>query len=313
MYRVVKKLKFLKKPLRLLLYNQGNLHERFKFLRNELDEVQRALDSDPSNVVLREEEVCYLHSFNDTIINEERFLKQKAKVEWLRVDDSNTAYFHKVVKGRASRARFDAIMDSNGLISDGSVVPSAFASHYMHFLGATGDSSALNVNDLFLNKLSDVQASNVVREVYLLNEIKHSKFPFSTGDDKSPGPDGFTSTFFKNTWDISSSDVVNAVKEFFVNDILLKELNHTIITLIPKVSTLVQINDFCPISCCNVLFKCISKIISNSIKECLDGLVSITQSTFVSGRRISNNILLTQVVLLKLTSKRLMTRLFRLS
>ncbi|GKB96869.1 hypothetical protein Tco_0983006, partial [Tanacetum coccineum] len=205
-------------------------------------------------------------------------------------------YFHKVVKGRASRARFDAIMDSNGLISDGSVVPSAFASHYMHFLGATGDSSALNVNDLFLNKLFDVQASNVVREV-TLNEIKSAIF--STGDDKSPGPDGFTSTFFKNTWDISSSDVVNAVKEFFVIDILLKELNHTIIALIPKVYTLVQINDFCHISCCNVLFKCISKIISNSIKECLDGLVSINQSTFVLGRRISNNILLTQAVLLK--------------
>ncbi|GKA21745.1 RNA-directed DNA polymerase, eukaryota, reverse transcriptase zinc-binding domain protein [Tanacetum coccineum] len=80
MFCVVKKLKLLKKPLRKLLYNKGNLHERVKSLRNELDELQRALDLDPSNLVLREEEAIYLQSFNDALLNEERFLKQKAKV-----------------------------------------------------------------------------------------------------------------------------------------------------------------------------------------------------------------------------------------
>ncbi|GJT80255.1 hypothetical protein Tco_1054597 [Tanacetum coccineum] len=73
-------LKLLKKPLRKLLYNKGNLHERVKSLRNELDELQRALDLDPSNLVLREEEVIYLQYFNDALLNEERFLKKKAKV-----------------------------------------------------------------------------------------------------------------------------------------------------------------------------------------------------------------------------------------
>nr|GFB10375.1 ribonuclease H-like domain-containing protein [Tanacetum cinerariifolium] len=37
-----------------------------------------------------------------------------------------------------------------------------------------------------------------------------------------------------------------------------------------------------------------SKIISNRIKESLNALISLNQSTFVPGRRISNNILLTQ-------------------
>ncbi|GKB39272.1 putative reverse transcriptase domain, reverse transcriptase zinc-binding domain protein [Tanacetum coccineum] len=55
-----------------------------------------------------------------------------------------------------------------------------------------------------------------------------------------------------------------------------------------------RVNDYRPISCCNVLFKCISKIIANRIKYCLKFIVSPNQSAFVPGRSITDNILLTQ-------------------
>ncbi|GJT10477.1 hypothetical protein Tco_0857519 [Tanacetum coccineum] len=113
-------------------------------------------------------------------------------------------------------------------------------------------------------------------------------------DNKAPGPDGYSAAFFKEAWDIIAVDVIKAVKEFFTNGVLLKEFNHTIIALIPKVSTPLRINDYRLISCCNVLFKCISKIISNRMKESLSNLISLNQSAFVPGRRISDNILLTQ-------------------
>ncbi|GJV04587.1 putative reverse transcriptase domain, reverse transcriptase zinc-binding domain protein [Tanacetum coccineum] len=54
------------------------------------------------------------------------------------------------------------------------------------------------------------------------------------------------------------------------------------------------INDYQPISCCNILYKCISKLIANRVKEGLGDIVSINQSAFVPGHRISYNILLTQ-------------------
>ncbi|GJU17554.1 putative RNA-directed DNA polymerase, eukaryota, reverse transcriptase zinc-binding domain protein [Tanacetum coccineum] len=126
-------------------------------------------------------------------------------------------------------------------------------------------------------------------------DIKNAMF--SMGNEKSPGLDGFTAAFFKEAWDIVGNDVILAVHEFFVNGRLLKELNHTIIALILKVSTPARVNDFWPISCCNVLFKCISKVIVNQIKSCLKDLISPNQSAFVPGRSIADNILLTQEIM----------------
>ncbi|KAK2658649.1 hypothetical protein Ddye_005182 [Dipteronia dyeriana] len=52
--------------------------------------------------------------------------------------------------------------------------------------------------------------------------------------------------------------------------------------------------DFRPISCCNALYKIIVKIIANRIKVCLSDIISPSQSAFVAGRRIGDNILLVQ-------------------
>ncbi|GJS40533.1 hypothetical protein Tco_0565576 [Tanacetum coccineum] len=54
---VVKRLKLLRKPLRKLLRDHGNLHDNVTKLRHELDEAQKALDVNPNNLELREEEV----------------------------------------------------------------------------------------------------------------------------------------------------------------------------------------------------------------------------------------------------------------
>ncbi|GJW33973.1 putative RNA-directed DNA polymerase [Tanacetum coccineum] len=252
---------------------------------------QTALDSDPNNIVLREEEASYLHAYTDALLLEEKFLSQKAKIEWLKLGDANTAYFHQVVKGQASRNRIDCITNSNGLSIDGEQVPMAFVDHYTEFLGQQGTTTIFDTENLFCNTLSEDIANHMVREV---TDQEIRKAMFSIGDNKAPGPDGYSAAFFKEAWNIVGTDVTKAIKEFFTNGVLLKELNHTIIALIPKVNNPMRINDYRPISCCNVLFKCISSIISNRMKGALNELVNINQSAFVPGRRISDNILLTQ-------------------
>ncbi|KAK4382268.1 hypothetical protein Sango_2888600 [Sesamum angolense] len=65
------------------------------------------------------------------------------------------------------------------------------------------------------------------------HEIKEALFDINY--DSAPGLDGFSSCFFKATWAVVGEDVCHAVMEFFNHGRLLKQLNATLITLIPKV------------------------------------------------------------------------------
>ena len=89
----------------------------------------------------------------------------------------------------------------------------------------------------------------------------------------------------------------SAVQEFFCTGKLLKKFNATVIALIPKVEHPTTVWQFRPIALCNVLYKCITKIIANRMKFCLGDLVDDVQNAFIPGRRISDNILLTQEIM----------------
>lgn len=135
MYQVVKKLKYIKSAARKLMWKNGNLHDRVKVLRVELDAVQNALDKNPDNSDLRLEESALLKAFNDACFDEELFLQKKAKIKWLKEGDGNTGYFHNVVKGKRNRSRIMTVETSNGLVVEGDAVADAFVNHYEKFLG----------------------------------------------------------------------------------------------------------------------------------------------------------------------------------
>lgn len=113
-FNVVKKLKLLKKPLRALLFKQGNLHRQVCAVREALGYVQKEIDRDPFNVELHEKETTYIQQLQQVSLDEERFLKQKYKVKWLAAGDANTAFFHMSLKRKNHRNLVEVIKDANG-------------------------------------------------------------------------------------------------------------------------------------------------------------------------------------------------------
>ena len=89
---------------------------------------------------------------------------------------------------------------------------------------------------------------------------------FGIGDDKAPGPDGFTAHFFKKAWHIVREDVIYAILNYFHTNKLLPAFNSTSVTLVPKVQNPNSIKEYRPISCCSVVYKCITKILANKLK-----------------------------------------------
>ncbi|XP_026410523.1 uncharacterized protein LOC113305730 [Papaver somniferum] len=114
---------------------------------------------------------------------------------------------------------------------------------------------------------------------------------------KSPGPDGFPGGFFRDNWDMVSAEVINHVQGFFRSKFLLKQLNHSFIALIPKVSNPSTPNDFLPISLTNTVYKIISKILTNRLKPLLDSLILPYQSAFTANRQIHDNIIISHEIL----------------
>ena len=87
--------------------------------------------------------------------------------------------------------------------------------------------------------------------------------------NKAPGPDEYTTEFFKASWGVIGKDLTTAVQSFFSRGFLPIGLNSTILALIPKRDAAVEMKDYRPISCCNVLYKVISKVIANRLKGTL--------------------------------------------
>ncbi|KAJ9555234.1 hypothetical protein OSB04_009848 [Centaurea solstitialis] len=290
MYKLMCKLKALKKPMRQLRARYGDISKRVVFLKTELDIIQTSLDSDPGNKMLQEDLAHLYLAYQQAKLDEESYYRQRAKVQWLKEGDMNTKYFHKCVKEKHGHSFIHSIIDQHGNFVMGDGVGSTFLHHFENILGTRDTSVSANIpTELFDSSLSLSESLDIIRPIGD-DEIKNAIF--GIGNDKAPGSDGFTSKFFKSSWDVVGEDVTIAVHNFFYSGRLLKEVNHTLICLIPKCPNASRVGDYRPISCCSVIYKCISKIISDRIKPYLNNLVSKSQSAFIPGRRISDNILL---------------------
>lgn len=84
------------------------------------------------------------------------------------------------------------------------------------------------------------------------------------------------------------------VKNVFKNKCITGDLNFTLLVLIPKIKNPTSLKMYCPISLCNVAYKTITKVIANRLQTILPQLVGPHQTSFVPGRHITENIVITQ-------------------
>ena len=108
---------------------------------------------------------------------------------------------------------------------------------------------------------------------------------------KAPGPHDMPPVSYQNYWELLGEDVTSSVLYFLNSASLPTNLNHTFITLIPKVKNPEFVSEFWPISLCNVLYKIFSKVLANRLKKILPKIITENQRAFTKTRLISDNIL----------------------
>ncbi|CAA7030815.1 unnamed protein product [Microthlaspi erraticum] len=225
---------------------------------------------------------------------EERFLQQRSRVKWLESGDGNTAFFHKMVAQRRSTNQIHYLINSEGRRLDKiGEVKSHCVEYFQDLFGAPTSpllpASADKISDLTKFRCSD-QLKELLKAEVTAADVKFEVF--SLPRNKTPGPDGYTGEFYRKSWDIVGHDIIKAVLEFFRSGQMLKQWNCTAISLIPKRVGADKLVDFRPISLCNVVYKIISKILARRLQEVTPSMVTNSQSAFVKGRLLVDNVLL---------------------
>lgn len=98
-----------------------------------------------------------------------------------------------------------------------------------------------------------------------MTNIEVRKAMFQMGPDKAACSYGYPPSFFQKHWEIVGGLVVTFVRGVFRHGRIAKEVNETLIHLLPKVQKPKSLSEFCPISLCNVIKKLISKVLANRL------------------------------------------------
>lgn len=142
MYILYCKLKALKKELKKLNKSQfGAIRDRVTQAKSHLDNAQANLLHNPHNASFCLEEKGCLCNYVTLSNSEEAFLRQKSRINWLKLGDQNSGFFHKAVRIRNSFNEISNISYSNGnLLSNEGDVKREAVGHFQKLLStATHD------------------------------------------------------------------------------------------------------------------------------------------------------------------------------
>ncbi|GJW86282.1 RNA-directed DNA polymerase, eukaryota [Tanacetum coccineum] len=277
------KLKFLKDRIRSWLsIHRSNSRGEIYFLKEELRSCDEVIDKgDCSNEVVhkRTEILNKIHQVNNIQASE---IAQKAKIKWAIEGDENVKFFHGMLNKKRNQSNIRGIMVNGTWVDDPVQVKREF---FEHFRGRF-DKPSVNracIDTPFPVSLSIDQKEDMERRISK-EEVKRAVW--DCGVDKSPGPDGFSFSFYRHFWPVIEKDVFEAVDYFFMYGEIPNGCNSNFIALIPKILDANMVKDFRPISLIGSLYKIIAKILANRLVGVLGDLVNEVQSAFVADRQI---------------------------
>ncbi|XP_074289086.1 uncharacterized protein LOC141614226 [Silene latifolia] len=224
-----------------------------------------------------------------------KYWKQRAKIKWNIEGDTCSKYFFNCVKGRAGRNYIVGIKMDNGEWNFDSEDIMRLFVHYYSGLFKEGvnevsfDEYFPTIKNLFtVNKgFLSPDDSDVLGIHFTPKEVRTAVCHL--GPLKSPGPDGIPAILFHKCWHFIKHDVIGIALAILNGNSSPEFLNKTFLVLIPKSSAPETVDQFRPISLCNVIMKSITRCITNRLKKFMGKLVGDFQNVFVPGRNIGNS------------------------
>jgi hypothetical protein len=207
---------------------------------------------------------------------------------WLAAGDSNTKFFHSQAQQRRRTNCLSGLWNSDNVwCTDENQIEDIAVSYFDDIFHT---STPVNLEDTLtaVNSRVTSEANQRLLQPFTTDEVRMALFQMHPS--KAPGPDGMSSFFFQKYWNIVRANVTAAVLSVLNSRKILRKINLTHISLIPKKKNLERMSEYRPISLCNVVYKIILKVLANRLKVVLPCIISDSQSVFVPGRLIKDNV-----------------------
>ncbi|KAK4386156.1 hypothetical protein Sango_2486200 [Sesamum angolense] len=183
MYSVTRKLKALKQVFRQQRQKKGDLAMNVKLASGFLEVAQKLLQVDRHNPLLLQLEHCCRLVYLKATKLEHVMLRQRAKLQWLKGGDQCS-------KSLLGGVRTDRVL-------------------HLHYLCPWAR-----------HILTEEEARALIRPV-TIDDVKTTLFDIE--ENKAPGPDGFSSGFYKAAWPIVGEEFSKAIMDFFTTGRWIEE------------------------------------------------------------------------------------------
>ncbi|PKI35081.1 hypothetical protein CRG98_044521 [Punica granatum] len=168
----------------------------------------------------------------EVLSQEELLWYQKSRSNRVRLGDGNTRYSHSkaIIKRKAIRIVGLRLADGNWCFDD-DTLKNFITSHFWRFYSGSEGLERPTTSLPF--PCVEAERLKQLEEEVSVDEVKRAlwgMFPF-----KAPGPDGFHAFFYQANWSVVEQQVVKLVSEIMDGKRSAREVNNTLIVLIPKV------------------------------------------------------------------------------
>ena len=163
-------------------------------------------------------------------------------MQWMISGDKNSSYFHNRASQRFKRNSITGLKDSQGRMASGDEEVSVMIVEYYNQLFTTSNPHDIGEVVQFTKQVVSDDMNNYLIRNFSKDEVEIALKQMAPL--KAPGPDGVPPIFFQHYWESIGDDVVKVGVSCLNSNSIEPGLNHTCITLIPKVKSPEFVTEF---------------------------------------------------------------------
>lgn len=159
------------------------------------------------------------------IDKDERYWEQRAKANWLKLGDKNTAFFHSLATQRRQKNNIRKLQNPNGREVKNLQEMVEIAKSYFQELFEAGEPSLYEHLLTGIERCITEEDNSRLTAQYTMDEIKEALT--SMGTTKALGEDGFPTLFFQKYWHIFWGEVSTFCLQHLNGGIEVSPINTT--------------------------------------------------------------------------------------